>query len=251
MKNLLFSILIVLTFFAYSSDACTLQGETLSNFDTTEYIFIAKVVGYAKSLKIPTPRGRAARGQASGLIVEVKEKVYLPATPAKHFEIFPFGLGADCSPLAVSKTTLLRDFPLNSEIRVIADEAEVFPSVLPGGNRRLEVHLGSLSSLALNIDEKGKRMTSVSSVFEYESFVYNLNTDSESKLSLPSFEIRKDLFRLHNSKNQMEKNAILEKFLKIPAYVDELDFSEIFKTYASSSSEAERFDRARLKATMP
>lgn len=233
MKNILFSFFAVLTLFVYSADACTLQGETISKFDETEYIFIGKVVGYAKSLTLPVRRGRPARGQAGGLIVEIKEKVFLPKTPAKHFEVFPFGLGADCSALGVSRAELLKEFPLDSEVRVIAYQAAVFPSLLPGGNIRLEVPRTELGSLALNTDSDGNKMSSVESVFDYKAFTYNGDTDSESKALLPAFEIRKDLLRLRNSRNQKERTDILNRLKDMPDCCSDLDFEAVFKQYSS------------------
>lgn len=235
MNKLFFLVCLIFTLFIDFSLGCSLAGKLFSDFDEKEYIFIGEVVGStepAESAKI--------RGKAYGLIVKVRESVHLPKTPKTHFEVFPIQLWADCSFGGTNIEELKNTFPVNSEIRVIAKEAEILPSNLSGGNIRLEDRPGELGSLALNYEKEKTRMTSASSVFDYQSFQFRFNEDSDTKYLLPSFEIRKDLLRLKRSKTQNERNSILERLENFPNCCGDVDFYTIFNTYSANNSESER-----------
>lgn len=229
MKKLIFSIYLALIFYVSSSFGCTLAGKVLSDFDEAEYIFIGEVIGYTQSVK-----SAKLRQEAFGLVVRVKEGVYLPKIPKTHFEIFPIQLWADCSLSGMPIEVLRKKFPINSEVRVIAKEAEILSNDLSDNNIRLEERPSELSSVALNYDEDKTRMTTINSAFNYKSFKYNIARDSESKYFLPQFEIRKDLFRLKNSQTQKERANILRRLKKVPICCNDLDFQVIFDKYNSA-----------------
>lgn len=241
MKKILLTISFALVFFAQAGFACTLAIKPLSGFDKTEYIFIGEVTGYTAE----PVKSEKLRGEAHGLIVKVKESVYLPKTPKTHFEIFPFQLWSDCSDAGASLRELKKSFPLNSEIRVIAKEAERLPRALPDGNIRLEDRADELGSIALNYDENKNRLSFAGSVFDYKSFKYDINENSAAKYRLPDFEARKDLLRLANSKTRAEKSSILARLLYFPVG-GRLDIYAIFKEHSESKDAYEHLYCKRL-----
>ena len=103
------------------------------------------------------------------MFVKVNESVYLPKA-ANVYEIFPYNLGADCSTIGYIKYDLEKEFPVHSEIRVIAKEATLLTEQIRDGSVRLEDRPGDGGIIVSNLDEKGNKMTSVSSVFDYKSF---------------------------------------------------------------------------------
>jgi hypothetical protein len=243
MKNLIFAFIISVFVLPQTVFSCTLGLTALSKFDTKEYIFIGEVVGYTKVIE-----SKKLNSSTYGLIIKNKESVYLPKTSKGSFEVFPFGLGADCSLFGTDIEELKKDFPLNSEVRVIAKEAKVIPKTKTN-TIRLEKRPDELSSIALNSDEQGNRMTSSKSVFDYKTFEYQ-EDDSFSKYLLPEFEIRKDLLRLKMTKNQIERNKILDRLFYAPVYTD-LNFGGLFQEHTSSISEYERYYESHLKMTDP
>ena len=231
MKNFIFTIccLCAPILFVNSTFGCTLAGKPLSDFDETEYIFFGEVIGYTKSVK-----SEKLGNYAYGLVVKVKERVFLPKTPKTHFEIFPIKLWSDCSEGGTNIEELKKDFPLNSEIRVITKESEILPN-LSDGNIRLEDRPREFGSIVLNYDKNQKRMTSADSVFDYKSFKYDINEIFPSKYLLPNFEIRKDLLRLKNSQSQNERINILSRLRNAPDCCSDLDFQAVFDKYNSAN----------------
>lgn len=215
-------------FFVNSAFGCTLGRTSLMDFDETEYIFIGEVIGYTKPVK-----SAKLRNDAYGLIVKVKESVYLPKTPKNDFEVFPIKLWADCSDGGTSIEELKKEFQIGSEIRVIAKTTELIPNNSTEENIRLEDRPGELGNIVPNYDENKSRMTSADSVFDYKAFKYDRNKDSFSKYLLPNFEVRKDLFRLKNSRTQKERNDILTRLRDLPICCNDLDFQSVFDRYNS------------------
>jgi hypothetical protein len=157
---------------------------------------------------------------------------------------------ADCSrdgePLYDVKTA----FPLKTEVRVIAKAASILPRSQDPGVLRLEDRPGELGSISLNTNDDKVRVTHAESLFDYKSFNYVFDKDSDAKYLLPAFEIRKDLLRLSKAKNQTERNTILDRLFYAPNFAD-LDFYGLFKTYTSSETEFQRYYDAQLEMTDP
>ena len=242
MRKLFFLVCLVLL--TKVSFACTLAGKSIGKFDETEYVFIGEVTGYTEAAE-----SKKLKGAAYGLIVKVKESVYLPKTPKTHFEIFPMQLWADCSEGGTDIKGLKKEFPLNSEIRVIAKAAEILPNNLADGNIRLEDRPGETTSIVLNYNKKGRRLTSADSVYDYKAFDYE-NAESGSERLLPNFEVRKDLLRLSKSKNHEEVLTILDKFLFATGFTD-LNFSALLKNYTLNEAEYDRYFETELRTNSP
>jgi hypothetical protein len=245
MKKLVFSIFLAVIFFSQIIFGCSLAGKSIDKFDETEYIFIGQVAGYTAPLK-----SSKLTSEAYGLIVKVKEIVYLPKTPETHFEIFPIQLWADCSEGGTTLEKLKKDFPVEAEIRVIAKKAAYFPASLPNGVIRLEDRPGETSSLSLNYDKTDSRLTSADSLFDYKAFDYRSGKDSIAKYFLPNFEVRKDLLRLTKAKNHQEVRALLDKLLFVMSSTD-LSFGGLVKNYTLTEAEYDHYIETELKMNSP
>jgi hypothetical protein len=246
------------------SGACTLMGKSLSKFDDQEYVFIGKVVGYTDPVAFDERKAAASIDSMSstslpsatkqktsvGLKVQLTESVYLPKAATDFYEIYVYDLWADCSIGGTTVAKLAIAFPIGAEVRVISREATLLTEPAKAGIIRLEDHPGELGSVALNTDSKTGRMTTAKSLFDYKSYTYDLNSDSDSKYLLPAFEIRKDLLRLQTSKTQGERNAILDRLYHVPRHSD-LELRSVFETYAGSQSEADRLYDSYLLKTDP
>lgn len=241
MKYLLSAVFLLLGVFVNSSFSCTLAGKVISIFDEDEYIFIGDVVGYT-----PAVKSTNAESEGYGLIVKVKESVYLPKTPKSYFEVFPLDLYADCSQGGVEIDYLKKKFPINSEIRVIAKESAYFYDKAVTKNIRLENSQGEIGQISLNFDN-GQRLTSSKSIFDYKN-LKSTDSDAYAGDSVVDFEIRKDLLRLKNTTLQKETNLILDRLIYAPAGKS-LAFYELLKNYAASEAEANRYYEMQLKMT--
>lgn len=123
MKQVIFLITIVFLSF-YSVFSCTLGIRGLDRFDTSEYIFIGEVVGYTQEIQSPK-----LKSSAYGLKIKSKESVYLPKKTKSYYEVFPIDLWADCSEGGKDIDELKDEFPIGSEVRIIAKEAKLLPKL--------------------------------------------------------------------------------------------------------------------------
>lgn len=244
MKKVALIFLFVFAVNVDSSFGCSLTGKLLTDFDETEYVFIGEVLGYTSPIEV-----KGLRTPAVGLIVKVRENVYLPKTPKLNFELFPIELWADCSNAGSTLEGLKQRFPVNSEVRVVAKAAKILPQLTDDKTIRLEERPAEIGSIALNVDEKGKQITTVAAVFDYRKYKRDIH-DSGSEYFLPSFEIRKDLLRLRNSKTQAEKNSILDRLFDMP-YSVLLDFRAVFDAYTANRTESEKYYEERIRLTDP
>ena len=264
-KSLVFLIVSAAIFLSpIDVGACTLSRKSLSKFDDQEYVFIGKVVGFTdpvvfderkaagridpiSSTSLPS---QTKQKTSVGLKVRLTESVYTPKAATDFYEIYIYDLWADCSIGGKTVAKLAIAFPIGAAVRVIARKATLLTEPAKAGTIRLEDYPAELGSVALNSDSKTDRMTTAKSVFNYKSYTYDMNADSYSKYLLPSFEIRKDLFRLSTSKTQNERNAIFDRLFHAPRHSD-LEWQTVFETYAESQSEADRLYDSYLLKTGP
>lgn len=247
MKRLFLSI-ITIPILAYSALSCSLKANYLSEFNKTEYVFIGKVIGYTDQplefkRNIPEEYNKGVYKYAYGLIVKVKESVNLPKTPKSHFEVFPFDLDSACNSLGVKASKLQQDFPLNSEILVVVEQATLFPHILENGNFRLEKKFARSNVIALNKDKDNKPLTNATSILEY--IEPKIVSDFEDKYFLFDFEARKDLKRLQESNTKKEKDEAINILIKNPTR--SINFFELLRLNLKSKQEILELFEKRLR----
>ena len=212
---------------------CFVTPTPITQFDTSQYVFIGEVMGIVGPFET-----KYVKRQAWGLVVKVQDKVFLPKEPSNKFEVFPFGLGADCGSVGISQEALLKNFPIGSKIRVIAREAVAFKENVERGNIRLEIHpielsgSGGTGSISRN---DGDSTASVSSEYDYKSFSienpFKMTPTEESTLSQLSFELRKDLLRLKMSKSEKGGIEILKRLAYYLDLYRPIDFAKIAESF--------------------
>jgi hypothetical protein len=183
------------------SVACEVRLCFPTEFDTTEYVFIGRVVDVVGPL-----RTDIVVGDAYGLLIKAEQVVSLPDSSIDCFEVFSYGITPSCTPEGRSRTFLSDAFPIGSEVRVIAKRSRFFPSTQSGDTTRLDAWLlngGSHGSIARNLND----ITSATSVFNYRK-------SSEAGRELIQFELRKDLLRLKNARSLREKMIILRRLMQ-------------------------------------
>ena len=244
--------------------ACTIAGKSLPKFDPNEYVFVGQVVGFTEPVAFDErkagsqlePMSSTSMGdwpnprKTVGIKVRMTAEVHVPRKPAEYFEIYVYDLGADCSIRGSSLGSLKNAFPEGSEVRVISHDAIFLTEPAKQGAIRLEDRPGEMGSIALNTLRKGERMTTATSVFDYKSYSYDMDRDTDSKYLLPSFELRKDLMRLESSRSPVERHAILRRLFDLPIGSD-LDLKSAFDSYAANQQEADELYDSYLRQTDP
>ncbi len=231
------SLFVLWVFLVGSSLGCTIGSESVKDFDSKEYVFIGEVIGIAGPFT-----SKEFSPEAWGLRIRIDDAVYLPRVPTGYVEVVPFLLGADCSTRGTRQEDLIQDFPLGSKVKVIAGAAKLLPGNPGSGNLRLEISADGIGSITRNDHVDGKPMTSSGSEFDYGSYRPIPWQDTPEALIpfryadsvLPHFELRKDLLRLRNTKNETSRIKILERLLFYPE-PDDFDFDRIAKKYVKNS----------------
>ncbi len=251
MKQIIFFTFSIL-FLCHSTSGCSFVPKYFSKFDKTEYIFIGEVVGYTEPVEFKFKNSaffenkdwfKGDYKQSSGLIVKVKESVYLPKTAKTYFEVFPLWYDSGCTTLGTSQSELKKRFPVNLEILVVAKEASIFSYVLENGNFRLVRGFADSHIVALNVDKNKKQLTDASSIFEYSQL--NKNFDFIKNYYLFDFEARKDLLRLQLSKTPKEKEIIVSRLLQNPTR--SIDFLELLRLNVKNQPEILSLYEKRLR----
>jgi hypothetical protein len=179
---------------------CSMIVIPISQFDSAEYIFTGKVVGFTGPQKL-----KYVAGESWGVLVKAAESVHSPKTPTSYFEVFPADLDADCSSQGRSKERVSGDYPLGSQVLVIAKEAKFDAG--NSGNVKLVITPASNSILStIGVHEDPFLATSV----------YDYRTRPEAQTVLPVFEMRKDLLRLSRASSEAEKEEVLRRLVYFP-----------------------------------
>jgi hypothetical protein len=214
---------------------CSLITSPISDFDATHYIFIGEVIEVIESVKYES---QGIKADAVGLKIKVFENVYSPK-PASYFEVFPLRLTPSCG-LMSDKEEIRKHYPIGSQVRVVAKEATVFKNQPVNSIVRLETSIYNKGSIARN-DLNENLRTTAKTVYDYKSFVEKQGTivteDAlfDSNDYLPVFELRKDLFRLKESKSEDERTKILERLVFYP-HVHNMNFPIIARTYLKNQN---------------
>ncbi len=262
MKSLIFFTAILLLSIQLAL-GCMISSRSISKFDDDEFVFIGIVIGYTKDIVFDEKKDNKSVAAISstflrktekqptrvaGLIIKVKESVYLPK-PGREFEVFQYDLMADCSLSGVTSSKLESEFPINSEVRVIAKEA-VLLTEPSQGKTRLEDRPREQGQIIINSDKHNKQLSSSESIFNYKIYSYDIDKDSVSKYLLPSFEIRKDLLRLKKASTQNARDAIIDRLFYAPIGT-EIDFKIILDLYAANEADARRTYETFLETRDP
>jgi hypothetical protein len=196
------SLMIVLFWLSLTEAAsgCSLVIQPVTKFDPSEYVFAGEVVGY-----VGPRQSKHVVGDAWGLLISPGGSVHLPETPAGYFEVFPYGLGADCLTLGTPREELAGRYPVGSKVNVIARESKLD---VPGdGNIRLVGSAGGSGSI-MKVDE-GEAGVSMESAYDYRRH-------SKDSAATPWFELRKDLLRLRDARTAGDKLAVLKRLVYFP-----------------------------------
>lgn len=264
MRSLITILSLVCVFGVSDLFGCLLSSAAVVKFDPAEFIFIGTVIGYTGPVRFDEKRANNSIDALSstavsrrekpefvtyGLAVKVKDVIHLPIR-ADKYEIFEYSLGADCLVQGIDQFYLQNKFPLSSEVRVISKQANLITEKSANQVTRLENRVTEDASIALNFDSKGNRATSAEVIFDYKTYSYDIDHDSESKYLLPVFEVRKDLLRLFQLTDQKLRDDILDRIFYAPIGHN-IDHGGIFKNHTSSDDEYRRYFETHLKATDP
>jgi hypothetical protein len=246
-KNLLLGLSVLSYMFVTAAAVgCSIYAPPPTKFDSLEYVFIGHVIGMVGPLLSPK-----VHGEAWGLLVKVKEKIYLPKFPKQYFEVFLYKTTPNCAPIGFSQDELV-EWYIDREIRVIAREAKFFASNLDNGNIRLEAWAMNRGEIAINYTHE-ELFSSAGSVFDYKKYAENfkiyrngnfqilgdkiefsrkdLFLVSASFEKLRSFELRKDLLRLERASSETKRLAILKRLAHLPDSNPQRFILEVAKQY--------------------
>jgi hypothetical protein len=221
---------------------CSLALDPISEFDSSQYVFIGEVLGIVGPFRSAASK---AHGELRGIRVNLKDPVYLPRSPAVYFEVFPYKLTPWCGLEGWKNEELLRFYPTGSQIRVIAKESTLLESSVPGGNVRLEASIYNRGSIARDFPEKSL-FTSTDSTYDYGKYNERKRTSADeeplfySNSHLPDFELRKDLLRLRNAKTEKQRVQVLERIVNYPRTY-QLDFLKVIQIYLRDKKLTEYF----------
>ncbi|MEO7508328.1 MAG: hypothetical protein ABIZ95_13875 [Pyrinomonadaceae bacterium] len=243
------------------------------------YAFTGEVVAI---ITMERPAGAITWPTAEAVRVRVDEEIYLNGISfgggigagPRSYDVLPLAIYPDCS--LHGQSGMAQAFPVGTKVRVIASDAVVYRRVgasgfaaggaevaqvrlLAGGDaiaiKRLEVSLSnggriSRNDLALGLE------TDARSVYDYRNFSTKKPPTREgqtviySKQEFLAFELQKDLARLHQSRTETERLAVLERLVYYP-YATQLAFHRLIAGYlpvGAKRAELERLwdERKRL-----
>jgi hypothetical protein len=180
-------------------------------------------------------------GESWGLLVKSRASVFLPQTPKTYFEVFPLKLYPDCSTRGWTKESLIEDYSIGSEVRVIAKKAVSLPPTFEPGRIRLEVPAGDYGVRKI-IDAYGTR--TLDDVYDYTTRAFKVKSNAEAAAEW-EFEMRKDLLRLSKTKSEQQKIEVLRRLAYYPSVWDGLDYSELVNTYLRKGAVARSLIKRR------
>ena len=232
-----FCLLLILFIFEINKlSSCTIRRTIPTGFDHNEFIFIGKI------LKIIGPF-RDVKNEFStyGYLVDVKDRVFLPDEPEKYFELIVFGLDVDCSLESKSKEIAEYEFPVGSEVRIVAKKAQNVIENIDKDNIRLEItpydkfeithnisvieEFNSIYPLEFdyskvhNIDSTiNKYIDTLKTVYSFDPYFIDCSIRSQYY-----YELKKDFFKLKYLKDQ-KKITIIDRLSEIYRSATILEF---------------------------
>lgn len=196
---------------------CSQAFAKVSRFPKDIYVFTGKVIGYTDGFD-----SKEIQSKAFGLKIEAIDILNAPRKTSGFYEVFPFGVEADCSPIAYDLEELKRTFTVGSEVRVMADEARLLPNLNQSSQIRLEAQ--RLLTVEKN-DLENNYTFSTDSFFNYKNSEYQ-------RMVILQFELYKDLLRIENAKSDSSKVKVLERLVYFQGYW--LDFESLLKRHINS-----------------
>jgi len=232
MKLLIIISAVLITVFIFipsPAKGCSIVVSTPIKFDSTEYIFIGKVIKYIGPFE-----SDSLKKKFYGLLVEIVDPIYLPKTPAKYFEIIEYSLGSDCVLSSYDLKTLEIRYPVNSHIRVIAKDTKFLPNEIDPENIRLDLNPYNNPHISIDYPDITELHSSHDLKYDYRY----MNEDSSKNFllshkwiteknkyeylgslgGLGDFELRKDLYRLASLKDTTAKIEILKRLAYYRSY---------------------------------
>ena len=221
---------------------CSILLKPLKEFDKSQYVFIGEVVDI-----VGKDVAEGIEGEAIGLRVKVTEMIYSPDPSAPYFEVFPLGLTPSCGSMYWERDDIHRQFPVGSQVKVIAGGATVLDRDRANSAIRLEVTAENRGSISRNDLGEGLK-SSADSGYDYKSFTERGPTPSVgdplfwANRYLPQFELRKDWLRLMNAQSEQERIKILERLVYYPDPID-IDYSNIARAYVRDAETLNQLDK--------
>ena len=231
MKKLFFC-LVGFYFFAQNFNsvyACSMMYKPPVKFDSTEYIFTGKIVGYTGALM-----SDSLHRSFQGLFIEVVDPVYLPKIPTGFFEIIPYEIGSACELTTYDEKSFKMRYPLGAISRIVGKETKYITSDIPPGNIRLDINPFNMFFLSENFNEPAILFSTPHSSYDYryacrdsiESFkkllpLYDSQTSNDLLISFGNqfhYELRKDLYRLSIALSDTDKTKIIKRLLFFTKY---------------------------------
>lgn len=193
------------------SFACEFRLSTPTKFDKNEYVFTAEVIDIVGPLQ-----DNNITGDAYGILVKVKEIVYLPDSSTDSFEVYPYSYTPACTPEGLPKEWLLPRYPKGLEVNVVASKS----CFSKAGGKRIMLDAPETSGYGV--------MGVVS-----DSVINTLG--ALNKHIHLCFYLRKDLLKLERASSDYEKAAILRNYMGNGNY-SERWFSKMTNIYITSES---------------
>jgi hypothetical protein len=231
--NRLGSVATILALSTLAVFACQVAPYKPSKFDPTEYVFIGEVTGYTESIDFERNRPPysdllqdESLKRTNGLLVKVTDVVYIP-TKQSEFEVFVYGMGSGCESLGRTLERLKNDFPIGTEVIVVAQEAFQIPKKSASDGIRLEINFPR------GIFEPTLSKITPNSVFDF-SKVAPKKKEWLNRFTRGAFEVRKEMLRLDNATDAVEKKNILSRLLSMDYQADLIDLYGLATYYSSS-----------------
>jgi photosystem II stability/assembly factor-like uncharacterized protein len=222
-------LIIIFLFISSSAIPCTAVVSTPTKFDSTEYIFIGRVIAF-----LGPNQPDSLHRDYNSFLVEIIDPIYLPKTPRKYFEIIYYDLSPDCQLMPTDLGEIQRLYPLNSYIRVVANDSKHMTRIVNPENLGLDLNPFNNSQISIDYpdipqlhsyhdskyDYRFMSDDSVANFLSSNKWITDKNKrDYQSSFRLlHEFELRKDLCRLSLSNNVEQKVEILKRLVYYPNF---------------------------------
>lgn len=238
MKKIVLVFIFVVNF-ASTMFACSFNAFVPFEYNPKEFVFLGSVVGYTDKIETDfVSYNRNIKFTGFGIKIKIDSVINLPQE-SEIVEVFrTYPRDTACAPRGVSLEELKKDFPVGTQVRVIGQENSKLLGVSANNNPRIEVSGGNQGQLFNNIGKKGKFFTTADSVFDYKlSLPLYDSRFSTAETFVWLFEIRKDLKRLEQPGDQLNRFEILKRLAF--AYDNYQDYGKLIQKYLQDKSQIE------------